>query len=702
MEIYQIKVFLEVARHLSFTEAADTLNLTQPAVSAKIKALESELGASLFERLGRRVELTEIGHFLFEQGPKLIELENKITKQIEEIKQGKCSSLRIGCTSGIAEGWLPDVIFKYRSQHPGIQTQCFTFESAELLYRAITDQQVNIGISEISFEAFSELSSICIDTICYSLIVSSDHRLANQAWLSFKELRKEPWVLLPAGSPNRLVFETRLAQFGLHISDFSQVEVVDNLSMMRTYITQGGYLGFASSLDFKAERASNTLVSIPLQEFALSGNIFLVLTAHLRQSTVSILNQPTPSRVPSNLTPVQKFLALTQLLSNQPDCVFSVPTLKKSNVSEPLISTEPSQALESKFNSQKPSEELVAVRFRSPSFVIRSTSSQRPETISLSIGIQNGTIPAMTAGLIIQRLGLLEYFLPQEGRYGSTQYNIQWHDFLSGAPIVEGLQCQKLDIGVLGDYPLMFSAIQNNDFSSKGTKTHLVSFVASNPDGSGSGVVVPHESKLNDIEDLRGRVITLPLRSLAHGMVIRSLNSANLLSEVKLDLIEYSDINRMFKDKTKATDSYAHFAPFYEIALRQGGFRSVFNGNLNGLPAFYGIVIRESLAEQYPEIVVAYLRALMAAQYWYATTPSAVAVISQWIRLDPDVISQTLGRFYSKQPSGQFFPEMQLRSDWIANHISQLKNITGNEQLDGINLNSWIQTEFLQTARRLH
>ena len=64
MEIYQLKVFLAVARCLNFTEAAESLNLTQPAVSAKIKSLESDLKTSLFDRLGRQIQLTEIGQYL--------------------------------------------------------------------------------------------------------------------------------------------------------------------------------------------------------------------------------------------------------------------------------------------------------------------------------------------------------------------------------------------------------------------------------------------------------------------------------------------------------------------------------------------------------------------------------------------------------------------------------------------------------------
>ena len=96
MEVYQIRVFLEVARHLSFTEASDILNLTQPAVSAKIKSLETELGTPLFHRLGRKIQLTDVGEFLLENGPKLIDLENDLLQEIEHIKKGKSGILKIG------------------------------------------------------------------------------------------------------------------------------------------------------------------------------------------------------------------------------------------------------------------------------------------------------------------------------------------------------------------------------------------------------------------------------------------------------------------------------------------------------------------------------------------------------------------------------------------------------------------------------
>ncbi|MGG6263808.1 LysR family transcriptional regulator [Leptolyngbya sp. AN03gr2] len=643
MEVYQIRVFLEVARHLSFTEAADALNLTQPAVSAKIKSLESELGTSLFYRLGRKIQLTEVGEFLLEEGAKLIQVENQLIQKIEDIKKGKYGSLKIGCTMALAEGWLPKIVFEYRQKYPSIQVQCLVFESAELLYQAMTSQSVDVGISDVNFEEFSELSTTAIDTISYHLFVAHNHPLAKQRWLSLTDLRKYRWALLPPGTPSRLVLESRLSELGHSLDRFLQFETVDTMSLMRTYMMQGNYLGFATNFDFQPECELGTMTAIPLQEFALSGSMYLVTPRRLSQTNTA----NSSSRRSRNLNPTQKLINLLEA--------------KKAT--------------------------STVVRLRSPSFIRRSTSSQRPEVLTLSIGVQNNTIPAITAGLIMQRLGLLEHFLPKEGRYSSTQYQIQWQDFSTGAPIVDGLRSQQLNIGVLGDYPLLLSAEIEQ-------KTRLISFVSTNPDGSCNAVVVPNRSQLQSVDDLRGRAIAVPLRSSAHGMVLRSLNATKLLDQV--NLLPFKQQADPFEFSEQYADSYAHFAPFHEIACRRGQFRYLEGCNPEALPAFYGVVVASEFVEQYPEIAIAYLRALSAAQYWYDTTPAAPSLVAKWTHLDPEMIVQILSNSHQNNQSGRFFSEMQIRPDWLKLHIDQLSQIPGNQNLQTINLNQWIQPEFLQ------
>jgi NitT/TauT family transport system substrate-binding protein len=655
MEVYQVRVFLEVARQLSFTEAADALNLTQPAVSAKIKSLESELGTPLFYRLGRKIQLTEVGQFLFEEGPKLIQIENQLLQTVEEIKKGKFGNLKIGCTSTIAHGWLPEKLFAYRQHYPNIQTQCLVFDSAEYLYRAITSSQVDLGISNISFAEFSEISSTPIDGLNYAVFLSPNHPLAQHNWLSLQDLKNHPWVILPTGSPSQLVFESRLSELGLSFDDFPQIETVDTSSLMRTYILQGNYLGFGSTLDFQSECESGLLVSLPLQEFALSGTVYLLTLKRLAESIES--SATAAHRRSSTLNPTQKFIDFVQ---------------------------------------PSPAKMPAAAQLRSPSLVRATTN--RPETITLSIGVQNSTIPGVAAGLIIQRLNLLEHFLPKEGRYSGTQYHIRWCDFSTGAPIVAGLQTGQLNIGVLGDYPLLLSALP----SAEGTpqQTRLVSFTSINPDGSCNAVIVPNRSQLQNLEDLRGKVLAVPFGSSAHGMVIRSLNAAHLLDQVKLASLEHPIPTEQFNFSAQWADGYAHFAPFHDIACHQGNFRYLLDDTSKHLPAFYGVSVSCALAEHHPEIVIAYLKALAAAQHWYDTTPIALSLVSRWSRLETEIVHRILSSAYHKHETGRFFSEMSIRPDWLSLHIAELSQIPGNEQFKTIDLDRWIQTEFLHQVSR--
>lgn len=689
MELYQLKVFLEVARHLSFTEAADSLHLTQPAVSAKIKALESELDVSLFYRLGRKIQLTDIGHCLVEEGSRLIAHEQEVIARIQELKSGKWRTLRVGCTSVVTDDWLPSLLFRYRSQHPKVSTQTIEFDSIELLYRAIVDETIDLGFSDIEFRGFNEVLATEVDVITYGLMVSTGHPLASSIWPSLRDTLREPWVILSEGSPSRLVFESRLTELGLSLSDFRQMEVVDSLNLMRTYILQGGAIGFGSSLDFALERQAQMLALVPMQEFALEANLYLLQPRRLAQASAKLSGDGDPAQMMTEAA--CELVALAQAARQ---CPWREKPKALPQIPQP---TEPvPQAYDPQITPPQ------SIRLRSPGFGLRPHSGQAADVIPIVIGTQNSTIHSATAGLVIRQLGLLEHFLPREGRYSSTRFEIHWHDFTSGSPIVQKLQSGALDFGVLGDYPLLLSATQASTANS--SATHLISFVAINPDGRGNAVIVPQGSRLSSIDDLSGRTLAVPWESSAHGMIIRVLSEANLLLKVKLTAID--DLTFNFASRPhRVVDGYGHFAPFWEIARRQGQFRHLFDGYATGLPAFHGVVVRSVLAENHPELVVAYLRALRAAQYWYVTTPSAPNLVGQWLQLDPHVVAHVMpqetafndlkGRPENPHP-GLFFQDITIRADWLKEHLSTLQGIPGSENLVGIDLNSWIRTEFVE------
>lgn len=677
MEIYQLKVFLEVARCLSFTEAADTLNLTQPAVSAKIKCLESELETQLFRRLGRRIELTQAGEYLLGEGPSLVDLESRLVAEIEEIKQGKFSTLKIGCMPDVLSNWLPSVLYEYRRVYPDVQTKCLQFDAVEPLYRAIKTGEVDIAVSDLSFSTFDEIFGLAIGSVHYSLIVSSSHQLAQQPWLSLKELADQAWVLPPEGAPSRILLQKRMQELGLNLTDFAQVEIVDAASLMRTYLLQGHCLGFVSDFEFQMECEAGLLRRIPLEEFALGTPLFLLMAKRLGRA-LGLTGQPA-GRSGLGLEPIRQFVAMVQ---GQPSITLGMLS-QGSSAPGPLTTP-----------SAKTPEKVP--QFQAPNFLVRSGAAGGTETINLTIGTQNRTIQTVTAGLIIQRLGLLEHFLPREGHYRGVQYRLRWSDYDSGAPIVAGLEAQKIDIGVLGDYPLLLSAAPG-DSTAPAAGTRLISFVASNLDGTGNDIIVPQHSTLDCIDDLAGRVIAVPFGSAAHGMVMRSLHHRHILDAVTLTSIDSTGPQRSGRSAAPV-DGYAYFAPFHEIAKHRGQFRRLLHENLDGLPTFHGVVIRAALAEQYPEIAVAYLRALLAAQYWYATQPMATTLVSRWVNMDAAIVAKTLRAGTSDQADVVYLPETQLRTDWLQAHIHQLGQIAGQEHLGKINLDRWMQPEFLERA----
>jgi NitT/TauT family transport system substrate-binding protein len=659
MEVYQIRVFLEVARCLNFTEAAETLNLTQPAVSAQIKNLESALGTLLFHRLGRKVQLTEAGDFLLSEGGKLVEIETQLRQGIAALKQGHTGKLVVASTAAVANGWLPQQLWQFSQQYPGIQVQLQTFERVAELYRALADEQADLGLCETipATGLPPNVTTAELTGFRYGLVAAAHHPLLARAWVGLADLQTYPLVLLPPGTPSRIALETRLQELGLSLADFAQVQTVDTVALLRTYVSQGNFLGFVADLDLQPERQAGQLQNLNLLEFAFPYSLNLIYPHHLYLDA-----HPGRTKSSRSSSPAVKFVQFLQ--PAHPD----IPATPPAKIA---------YHRRQQNNRQQAAHEVIAI----------------------TLGVQNATIPTVTAGLIMQRLGLLERFLPRQGRYGQVRYQIQWRNYASGAPIVEDLRAGNLDLGVLGDYPLLLSALDHSQ--SANPLSYLVGFAAANPNGSCNAIVVPHHSQLQELADLRGRTLALPQGSSAHGMVMRSLSAAKLLEEVELLCLPPDAFLARVPDPLLIADSYAHFAPFPELACRRGRFRYLLSADYQQTPAFYGVVSAAKFAETHPDLVIAYLQALQAAQAWYLTTPESAQLVGQWLGFDTELVAQILNpSFSADNPTAvaqqHFFPTLTIRPDWLNRQIEQLGQVKGREMMGQINLDRWIRGDFLQ------
>jgi DNA-binding transcriptional LysR family regulator len=120
MELGQIEAFERAAREGSFTRAAEIMNLTQPAVSTRIAALETELGGPLFERRGRQLQLTPLGQRFLPYAERMLAVLADGLQAVENFHGGKLGEVKIAAPGPFVIGLLIDVLADFRSQHPTI------------------------------------------------------------------------------------------------------------------------------------------------------------------------------------------------------------------------------------------------------------------------------------------------------------------------------------------------------------------------------------------------------------------------------------------------------------------------------------------------------------------------------------------------------------------------------------------------------
>lgn len=240
------------------------------------------------------------------------------------------------------------------------------------------------------------------------------------------------------------------------------------------------------------------------------------------------------------------------------------------------------------------------------------------ETIRIGIGTQDTTINCATGGLVIRELKLLEKYLPREGRYAGVTYDIQWKNFTSGAPITNEMLAGKLDIGVMADFP---GSLNGASFDKAGKKSFFFTVLSGSPQGSGNGIVVPAASPVTALAELKGRTISVPFASTAHGMLLRAVAAQGWDPQKDVNIITQAPEVAGPALQANKVEAHADFVPFAELFSHRGFARKIFDGAQANAPTFHGALVTGTFAEQYPEVVTAYLRASLEADRLVAAEP---------------------------------------------------------------------------------
>jgi NitT/TauT family transport system substrate-binding protein len=262
-------------------------------------------------------------------------------------------------------------------------------------------------------------------------------------------------------------------------------------------------------------------------------------------------------------------------------------------------------------------------------------------TVTIGIGTQDTTTNTVTTGTVIRELKLFEKHLPKDGKYASIKFQLEWNNFTSGPPVTNGMMANKLHIGMMGDYPLVVNGFtfQNNPES----KAQLIAVAAYNIYGSGNGLVVHKDSPYFELSDLKGKVVSVPFGSAAHGMVLKAMQDRKWPADY-FQLVSQSPEVGSTNLQEKKIDGHADFVPFAELLPFRGFARKIFDGVETNAPTWHGVVVRTDFAEKYPEVVVAYIKAVVEANAWVRADPkTASEMIAKWTGIDKEVVYIFLG-----------------------------------------------------------
>jgi LysR family transcriptional regulator, transcription activator of glutamate synthase operon len=212
MEFRQLTYFVAVAQKLNFSRAADELSITQPGVSQQIRALETELGVQLFDRVGRRVTLTRAGEVLLPHAFHLLAAAETARSEVRELSQLTRGTAGLGAPPTVSSHILPSRLTRFRRRYPGLEV---TLREAgtESLLRYIEDSQLDLAIV-VSDNLPPMVDSAPLLTEKYVLAVGLLHPLSKQSSVALADLAGEAFILFPEGYKLREVTLTACKRAG--------------------------------------------------------------------------------------------------------------------------------------------------------------------------------------------------------------------------------------------------------------------------------------------------------------------------------------------------------------------------------------------------------------------------------------------------------------------------------------------------------
>jgi DNA-binding transcriptional LysR family regulator len=277
MDTRQLSAFCAVVERRSFSQAAERLGVTQPAVSLQIQALEKRLGTKLLDRSGRRVEPTEAGMRLYRGAQRLLALEEQVLAEVaEEGSEELEGAFEIGASTGPGGIVLAQLLCEFGASHPALHVVLWVFDTGTIVDR-VAARELELGVvgaarrhRGVVFEPFFRDEVI--------LACPPGHPFAGQT-ISLEQLRGAGLIVMQEGAGVRQLIEDELQRLGKRLRDLD-VRIELGLQESATSAVRAGYgVTFISRSSIESDLAAGTLAEARVDGLELEREIYLVRAA---------------------------------------------------------------------------------------------------------------------------------------------------------------------------------------------------------------------------------------------------------------------------------------------------------------------------------------------------------------------------------------------------------------------------------------
>jgi DNA-binding transcriptional LysR family regulator len=257
MDTRQLAAFCAVVERKSFSQAAERLGVTQPAVSLQIRSLEQRLGRQLLDRSGRRVEPTEAGLRLYASAQRLLQAEEQMFEELDADDEGSLAgSLELGASTGPGGSVVPVLLCDFQERHPDVYVR-LSVSDTQTVVAQVANRELELGIvgagrrhRGVTFEPFFRDEVV--------LAVPAGHRFAGKT-VTLEQLRDEPLIVMQEGAGVRQVIEDELRKAGSRLRDLDVRLELGLQESVRSAVLAGHGITFISRLAVESDLATGLL-----------------------------------------------------------------------------------------------------------------------------------------------------------------------------------------------------------------------------------------------------------------------------------------------------------------------------------------------------------------------------------------------------------------------------------------------------------